>query len=124
MDGGGSLKDWIPEDENQTGKLYEGGPQASLERILDISIQFARGLHYIHEHLDESGKPLVLIHQDVKPANLLLTPEGVAKVSDFGLARARQNSGGTLEATAGPHTREYCSKEQLYMQTLTRRTDI
>jgi serine/threonine protein kinase len=46
---GGSLKDWIrPKDGKQTGKLYEGGSKAALERTLDIAIQFARGLHYIN----------------------------------------------------------------------------
>ena len=81
---GGSLKNWI-----ESGRLYEGGVDAALERVLDIAIQFARGLHYAHEHRDKSGKPLGLIHQDVKPDNLLLTNEGDAKVADFGIARAR-----------------------------------
>lgn len=41
---GGSLKDWI-----DSRKLYEGGPQEALKRILDIAIQLAWGLHYAHE---------------------------------------------------------------------------
>ncbi|MDD3337085.1 MAG: protein kinase, partial [Eubacteriales bacterium] len=56
---GGSLKDAIKD-----GRLYEGN---AAERILDIAIQFARGLHYAHEQ--------GLIHQDVKPDNLLLTKD-------------------------------------------------
>ena len=63
-----------------------GDEKEVLERILDISIQFARGLHYAHEQ--------GLIHQDVKPDNLLLTGDGkakvlTAKVGDFGIAGAR-----------------------------------
>ena len=50
------------------------------------------GYTMAHEH--ERG----LIHQDVKPANLLLTPDGIAKVSDFGLAKAR---GGSVASAVG-----------------------
>ncbi|MFO0926102.1 MAG: protein kinase [Gemmataceae bacterium] len=69
---GGTLADWVHD-----GRLYAGGAGAAVERILDVAIQFAWGLAYAHEN--------GLVHQDVKPANVLLTPEGVAKVSDFGL---------------------------------------
>jgi WD40 repeat protein len=116
---GGSLKDWI---DNR--RLYEGGPQEALKRILDIAIQFAWGLHYAHE----KG----LIHQDVKPANLMMTPEGETKVADFGLAKARKAAGEAM--SRGPHrsilvssggmTPAYCSPEQANGVPLTRKTDI
>ena len=48
---GGSLQDWI---DNR--RIYEGGSQEVLKRILDIAIQMAWGLHYAHEQ--------GLIHQD------------------------------------------------------------
>ncbi len=116
---GGSLRDWI-----DNGKLYEGGQQASLCRILDIAIQMAWGLQYAHEQ--------DLIHQDVKPANILMTSDGVAKVTDFGLAKARAIIGDvltpgksrTLIASVGGMTPAYCSPEQAAKSTLTRRTDI
>lgn len=72
---GGSLSDWI-----RSGRLYEGGPQKALLRILDIAIQIAWGLQYAHG--------FNLIHQDVKPGNVLVRVDSVAKVTDFGLARA------------------------------------
>jgi serine/threonine protein kinase/lipopolysaccharide biosynthesis regulator YciM len=56
---GGSLKNWI-----DSRKLYEGGKEKALERILDTAIQFAWGLHCVHE--------LGLVHQDVKPANVMM----------------------------------------------------
>ncbi|MFH1113488.1 MAG: protein kinase [Pseudomonadota bacterium] len=85
---GGSLETWIrgdAKDEHQEHekekKLYEGGQDKALERILDIAVQFAWGLHYAHEQ--------GLVHQDVKPGNVMMTPDGIAKVTDFGLAGAR-----------------------------------
>ncbi len=70
---GGSLRDWIA-----SGRLYEGLPTDALTRVLDVAIQTAWGLGYAHE--------VGLVHQDVKPANVLLTADRVVKVTDFGLA--------------------------------------
>src|ERR687885_209116 len=118
---GGSLQDWIGER-----RLYVGGTVASLKRILDIAIQFAWGLHYAHEQ--------GLIHQDVKPANVMLTPEGAVKVTDFGLANAKAMAASLGEADGGHHTLivagggamtpAYCSPEQANGETLTRRSDL
>ncbi|NET06267.1 MAG: protein kinase [Symploca sp. SIO2B6] len=123
---GGSLHDWI-----SNRRLYEGGARASLKRILDFAIQFAWGLHHAHEQ--------GLIHQDVKPANAMLTPEGVVKVTDFGLAHAQVPSeiitsselGGVsieehtlITAGSGGMTQGYCSPEQARQETLTKRTDL
>ena len=114
---GGSLEHWI-----ESGKLYEGGKEKALERILDISIQFAWGLGYAHEQ--------GLVHQDVKPHNVLMTPERVAKVTDFGLAKARRgvdNGAGVGVhplVSAGGYTPAYCSPEQAAGGKLDHRTDV
>lgn len=117
---GGSLKDGIV-----SRKVYEGGPQVALERILDVAIQVAWGLQHAHDQ--------GLVHQDVKPANVLLTPDGTAKVSDFGLAKARVAAGEDFVAggvqrsilvSCGGMTPAYCSPEQFDRQRVTRRTDI
>lgn len=122
---GGSLKNAIND-----GRLYEGN---AAERILDIAIQFARGLHYAHEYRDEDGNPKGLIHQDVKPDNLLLTKDWDAKVADFGIARARATltvldadipTDATMFSASGGYTPAYCSMEQMNGEQLTRRTDI
>jgi tetratricopeptide (TPR) repeat protein len=109
---GGTLAGWI-EDRKLT----------RLEQILDVTIQFAWGLHAAHE--------LGLVHQDVKPGNVLMTAGGVAKVTDFGLARARAavaETGGTAEQSVAVNarlmTREYCSPEQAAGKPLSRKTDI
>jgi serine/threonine protein kinase len=120
--GGGSLADWIRDK-----RLYEDGDRKTLERVLDVAIQVAWGLHYAHE----KG----LVHQDVKPGNVLMMLDGTAKVSDFGLARARQVSGeltavaprsghSLLVPGSGFLTPAYASPEQWRGETLTRRSDI
>lgn len=116
---GGSLAEWI---HNRT--LYAGGPQPALARILDVAIQFAWGLHFAHEQ--------GLIHQDVKPANVLLTPDGLVKVTDFGLAKLGRASGpavgdaalNILVSSGAGMTPAYCSPEQAAQMPLSRRTDI
>ena len=92
---GGSLKEWI-----SSRRLYEGGHQAALARILDIAIQSAWGLHCLHE--------LGLVHQDVKPGNILISGGGDAaaqdlrvKISDFGLAKARASGGENIPSDPG-----------------------
>ena len=112
---GGSLASWI-----SNGKLD------SIEKILDVAIQFAWGLDYAHDQ--------GLIHQDVKPDNVLLTSGGDVKVADFGIANAKARfsiSGfmksqvmGTMISESGAYTPLYCSPEQANREKLTRRTDI
>jgi serine/threonine protein kinase len=80
---GGSLHDWL-----RDGRLYEGGTGPALARALDIAIQAAWGLHTAHQR--------GLVHQDVKPGNVLLTDDGTAKVADFGLAAGRHQASSAI----------------------------
>jgi serine/threonine protein kinase len=118
---GGTLSEWI-----RSGRLYLGSAEAGMARILDIAIQVAWGLHFSHQ----KG----LVHQDVKPGNVLMTPDGTAKVSDFGLASARlaahEGTATTRRAGqsilvegAGFLTPEYASPEQFAGQSLSTASD-
>ena len=51
---------------------------------IDLAIQIARGLERAHRNN--------IIHRDIKPHNIIITEEGVAKVTDFGIAKAVSNS--------------------------------
>jgi WD40 repeat protein len=119
---GGSLAEAIGDR-----RLHAGGPV--LPRLLDVAIQFAWGLRHAHA----AG----LIHQDLKPANVLMTTAGTVKITDFGLARARALAGETSEAPPGAtaiasyggRTPAYCSPEQARAAQgapveLTRATDV
>jgi WD40 repeat protein len=111
------------------GSLHEAIRQrrlASVESILDVAIQLAWGLQHAHEQ--------GLVHRDVKPANVLLDAAGLAKVTDFGLARARSvrlapaagsPAGHTLSVEGGGGgTPAYLSPEQARGETLSRRSDL
>ena len=51
-----------------------------LQEVIDIAIQIAQGLEAAHQQR--------IVHQDVKPDNVLISTKGEVKVTDFGLARA------------------------------------
>ena len=74
----GSLDMWLhPEINNQTQSR-----NLSLPQRLNIAIEVASALHYLHDHSEQP-----IIHCDLKPSNILLDNDMVAHVGDFGLAR-------------------------------------
>src|SRR5579862_9597864 len=52
---------------------------ASVPQILSFLVMVARALHYVHQR--------GILHGDVNPANLMVTPKGTPKIMDFGIAR-------------------------------------
>lgn len=73
--------DWI-EGRTLAQVLHdEGTPGLPLDRVLDYLSQAAEALDHLHDH----DPPVV--HQDVKPANLILTPDGRVVLVDFGISR-------------------------------------
>jgi serine/threonine protein kinase len=97
-----------------------------LVTALDLAQQIADAIDFAHER--------GVIHRDLKPANIKITPDGRAKVLDFGIAKALGDDGpeGAPTATRTAVTREgiaigtpaYMSPEQARGQVVDRRTDV
>lgn len=72
----------LTRDEARQGRRI---PPAVVAGILSGTLQ---GLHAAHEARDERGEPLSIVHRDVSPQNILVGSDGVARVLDFGVAKA------------------------------------
>jgi serine/threonine-protein kinase len=82
-----------------------------------------RGLDAAHEARDEGSRPLDVVHRDVSPQNILVGADGVARLLDFGIAKAV----GRLHTTRDGELKgkvAYMAPEQLGARTVDRRTDI
>jgi eukaryotic-like serine/threonine-protein kinase len=60
--------------------------------VTAIGIEVLRALSAAHGRRDASGEPAPVIHRDVNPANILLGVNGIVKLADFGLARAKDRA--------------------------------
>ncbi len=81
------------------------------------------GLHAAHEARSDRGERLNIVHRDVSPQNLLVGVDGVARVLDFGVAKAA----GRMQTTRDGQLKgklSYMAPEQVKGEDVTRRTDI
>src|SRR6185312_3480881 len=101
----------------------KAGTPLDLGLIAGVIQQTCDGLHYAHELRDRDGTYLGIIHRDVTPGNVYLTDSGVAKLLDFGIAKAKGASTQTQEGTVkGKYA--YMAPEQLRGASIDRRVDL
>ncbi len=87
-----------------------------------VMVGALHGLHAAHEATDEMRRPFGLVHRDVSPQNILVGKDGVARVIDFGVARA---AGRLHTATGGMNGKyAYMSPEQIRQDEVGVATDI
>jgi len=81
------------------------------------------GLHAAHETLDDEGKALDIVHRDFSPQNILVGTDGIAKLTDFGIAKAASRAGNTSTGVLKGKI-AYMSPEQARGNVLDRRADV
>lgn len=101
--------------------LLASGPVPAPVAIF-LAIEMLRGLGYAHDLPNLEGGPRGVVHRDVSPQNVLLSWEGAVKVSDFGLAKARDASSGVSGTVKGKVA--WMSPEQANAEPLDGRTDL
>lgn len=101
---GAELKDII-----NSGKLL------GVHEVVDIAAQVADGLWFAHQQ--------EIVHRDVKPSNIMVLKGGIAKITDFGIARLPNSAVKTMTGLILGSPR-YMSPEQVIGKSLDSRTDI
>ncbi|MBV9948543.1 MAG: serine/threonine protein kinase [Myxococcales bacterium] len=81
------------------------------------------GLHAAHEARSETGAPLDIVHRDVSPQNVLVGADGVARLLDFGVAKAAGRWQSTREGQLKGKT-AYMAPEQISGGVVSRKTDV
>jgi serine/threonine-protein kinase len=110
--------------EGETLRRRMNRTQMTIDEALEVSIQVASALSAAHQ--------AAIAHRDIKPGNIMLRPDAVVKVLDFGLAKLTEPKTGESEAATLVNTKQgmvmgtahYMSPEQTRGQQVDARTDI
>ncbi|MEZ4462176.1 MAG: protein kinase [bacterium] len=91
--------------------------------VVKMIIDTLEALDYAHDYTSRDGQPYHLVHRDVTPHNVLVSNDGIVKLVDFGVAKAKQNQSKTQTgAVKGKFA--YMAPEQIQNRELDRRVDI
>ncbi|ACY16171.1 serine/threonine-protein kinase [Haliangium ochraceum] len=102
------------------GRLIDG--PVDVAAALHVVEQVAAALHYAHTLVDSSGRETPVVHRDVNPRNILVSGDGVVKLTDFGIAKAWHLPSVTLPGTV-KGTLGYLAPEQARGGEVDARTD-
>ncbi|HMA91657.1 MAG TPA: serine/threonine-protein kinase [Polyangiaceae bacterium] len=91
--------------------------------VVSVLSNALHGLHAAHEALSEDGRPLHIVHRDVSPQNIMVGTNGIARVLDFGVAKAAIRSQSTTNGEVRGKL-AYMAPEQLEGGALDSRTDV
>jgi serine/threonine-protein kinase len=92
--------------------------------VLRVLSDVCGGLHAAHELREEDGTLLGVVHRDISPQNVLVNSKGVAKLIDFGIAKARDRVAGDTNAGQVKGKIRYMAPEQAVAGKVDRRADV
>ena len=119
------VMDYVPgESIARLSRALKERNQTLPTRILSaVMAGVLHGLHAAHEAKDERGHPLGIVHRDMSPQNVLVGTDGVARVLDFGVAKAAGRMQTTREGQIKGKL-SYMPPEQLRGAIVNRQSDI
>ncbi len=101
----------------------EANEAPPLDVVSAILVAVLHGLHAAHEAKNERGEPLGIVHRDVSPQNILVGVDGIARVLDFGIAKAAGRAQITREGQVRGKM-AYIAPEQLQLGAADRKADV
>ena len=119
------VMEYVPGDT--VGNLIQAAHEAKLypphRVVASIIAGVLQGLHAAHEVLGDDGQPLNIVHRDVSPQNIMVGFDGIARVLDFGVAKAavrfQTTRAGQLKGRL-----QYMAPEQIRSRPVDRRADV
>jgi eukaryotic-like serine/threonine-protein kinase len=102
----------------------QSGEGISREIIARILLDVAAGLHAVHEIRDHRGSLLSVVHRDVSPQNILIGLDGIARITDLGIAKAQALFGEKTETGFVKGKLSYMAPEYVQKQVQDRRGDL
>jgi eukaryotic-like serine/threonine-protein kinase len=91
---------------------------------LRIAIDMLSGLHAAHELRDDQNEPVNLVHRDVSPQNVLVGQDGIARITDFGVARAASRLNATRAGQLKGKIAYMAPEQAAGAEQLDRRADV
>jgi serine/threonine-protein kinase len=105
------------------GRLRARGEAIPPAILSSIILGVLYGLEAAHEAKTEQGAPLGIVHRDISPQNVMVGADGLARVADFGVAKAASRSHSTRDGKIKGKL-AYMAPEQLLRQGVDRRADL
>ena len=100
------------------------GERIPVEIAATVLAGMLHGLHATHEAKNEQLEPMHIVHRDVSPQNVLVGVDGIARIFDFGVAKAAAMRSQVTSDGQMKGKLSYMSPEQLNSREVDRRTDI
>jgi serine/threonine-protein kinase len=119
------VMEYIPGDSlaGLVRRAREAGTPLPPRVGLRVLVDTLAGLHAAHEHADEEGHPLHLVHRDFSPQNILVGTDGIARLTDFGIAKAASRASNTVQGHIKGKI-SYVAPEQAKGGEIDRRCDL